>query len=202
MGRNANRNDLRVLLAQEAARVIAEDGVRDHQLAKRKAAARLGVRDLHGNLPTNSEIQAALEERQRIFGGAAHDGTVRRLRRAALDAMRSFAAFEPRLVGPVLAGTATEHTDVQLHLFCDSPERIAILLLEREIPHEQVERRIRRMSGEHRQVPAFRFMAGEVAFEVAVFPYDDIREAPASQVDGKPMRRASLRDVEALLAVG
>jgi len=202
MARNANRNDLRVMLAQEAARVIAEDGVRDHQLAKRKAAARLGVRDLHGNLPTNSEIQAALEERQRIFGGAAHDDTVRRLRRAALDAMRWFAAFEPRLVGPVLAGTATEHTDVQLHLFCDSSERIAILLLERDIPHEQVERRIRRMSGEHRQAPGFRFMAGEVAFEVVVFPYDDIREAPASQVDGKPMRRASLRDLEALLAAG
>jgi hypothetical protein len=202
MGRHANRNDLRVMLAQEAARVIAEDGVRDYQLAKRKAAARLGVRDLHGNLPTNAEIEAALEERQRIFGGAAHDGTVRRLRQAALEAMRSFAAFEPRLVGPVLTGTATAHTDVQLHLFCDTPERIAILLLERAIPHEQVERRVRRMSGEHRQLPAFRFVAGEVAFEVLVFPYDDIREAPASLVDGKPMRRASLKDVEALLAVG
>jgi hypothetical protein len=116
--------------------------------------------------------------------------------------MRSFAAFEPRLVGPVLTGTATEHNDVQLHLYCDSPERIAILLLERAIPHEQVERRIKRMSGEHRAVPAFRFVAGEVTFEVQVFPYDDIREAPASSIDGKPMRRASLKDVEALLAVG
>lgn len=202
MGRRAERNDLRVLLAQESARVIAEDGVRDYQLAKRKAAARLGVRDLHGNLPTNGEIEAALEERQRIFGGTSHDAIVRRLRQAALEAMRSFAAFEPRLVGPVLTGTATEHNDVQLHLYCDSPERIAILLLERAIPHEQVERRIKRMSGEHRAVPAFRFVAGEVTFEVQVFPYDDIREAPASSIDGKPMRRASLKDVEALLAVG
>lgn len=202
MGRRAERNDLRVLLAQEAARVIAEDGVRDHQLAKRKAAARLGVRDLHGNLPTNAEIEAALEERQRIFGGAAHDGTVRRLRQAALDAMRSFADYEPRLVGPVLAGTASAHTDVQLHLFCDSPERVSLLLMERGIPHEQVERRVKRRSGEPRQLPAYRFVAGEVAFEVVVFPYDDIREAPASAIDGKPMRRASLRDVEALLAAG
>lgn len=202
MGRKAERNDLRVLLAQEAARVIAEDGVRDHQLAKRKAAARLGVRDLHGNLPTNAEIEAALEERQRIFGGVAHDGTVRRLRQAALEAMRSFAEHEPRLVGPVLAGTATEHSDVQLHLFCDSPERIAIQLLERDIPHQQVERRVRRMSGEHRTLPAFRFVAGEVAFEVMVFPFDDIREAPASAIDGRPMRRASAKDLAALLAAG
>ena len=125
MTRNPQRNDLRVLLAQEAARVIGEEGVRDYQLAKRKAASRLGVRDLHGNLPTNGEIEAALVERQRIFGGAAHDGNLRRLRGAALDAMRWFAPFEPRLVGPVLVGTATPHTDVQLHVFCDSTERIA-----------------------------------------------------------------------------
>jgi hypothetical protein len=202
MSRRAERNDLRVMLAQEAARTIAEDGVRDYHLAKKKAAARLGVRDLHGNLPTNSEIESALAERQRLFGGAAHDGTVRRLRRAALEAMRSFAEFEPRLVGPVLAGTATDHSDVQLHLFCDSPERIAILLLQREIPHEQTERRIKRLSGEHRQVPAFRFVAGEVPFEIQVHPYDDIREPPASLVDGKPMRRASLKDLEALVAAG
>ena len=202
MSRNPNRNDLRVMLAQEAARVIGDEGVRDYQLAKRKAAARLGVRDLHGNLPTNAEIEAALSERQRIFGGDAHDGNLRRLRSAAVDAMRWFAVFEPRLVGPVLSGTATAHTSVQLHVFSDSAERIALLLLERSIPHDQAERRVKRMSGEHRLLPAFRFFAGPVAFELLVFPYDDIREAPASQIDGKPMRRAALRDVEALLAAG
>lgn len=199
MARQQNRNDLRVVIAQEAARAIAEDGVRDYQLAKRKAAARLGVRDLHGNLPSNAEIEAALEERQRLFGGSAHGAGLDRLRRAAIEAMRLFADFEPRLVGPVLTGTATAHDAVQLHLFCDTPERVSMMLLERSIPHEEVERRAKRSSGEFDPVPGFRFLAGTVAVEAVVFDYDGLREAPASLIDGRPMRRASLREVEALL---
>ena len=200
MGRQQKSNDLRVVIAQEAARSIAEEGVRDYQLAKRKAAARLGVRDLHGNLPSNSEIEAALEERQRLFGGSDHDAGLARLRRAALEAMRLFEGFEPRLVGPVLAGTATEHDAVQLHLFCDTPERVSSMLLELGIPHEELERRLKRLSGDFVAAPAFRFLAGAVAVEAVVFDYDGLREPPASLIDGKPMRRASLRDVEALLA--
>jgi nitroreductase len=199
MGRQQNRNDLRVVIAQEAARTIAEDGVRDYQLAKRKAAARLGVRDLHGNLPSNTEIEAALEERQRLFGGAARDGELARLRRAALAAMRLFKNFEPRLVGPVLTGTATAHDDVQLHLFSDTPELVSIMLLELSIPHEELERRLKRLSGEFVAAPAYRFLAGAAAIEVVVFDYDGLREPPASLIDGRPMRRAGLREVEELL---
>jgi hypothetical protein len=36
--------------------------------------------------------------------------------------------------------------------------------------------------------------------EVIVFPIDGIRQAPVSPVDGKPMRRADLAEVESLLA--
>jgi hypothetical protein len=202
MARNPMRNELRVVIAQEAARAIAEDGVRDYSLAKRKAAARLGVRDLHGNLPTNVEVEAALEERQRLFGGPDHDGSLVRLRRAAAAAMRLFDGFEPRLVGPVLTGTATAHDDVQLHLFCDSPERISIMLMERGIPHQELARRMRRVGGEPWVAPAFRFIAGEVTVDAVVFPYDGLREAPASAIDGRPMRRAGLREVEELLSAG
>jgi hypothetical protein len=193
------RNDVRNLIAQEAARVIAEEGVRDYLLAKRKAAARHGVRDLHKNLPTNVEIEAALVERQRLFGGAGREDRLRELRGAALAAMRMLARYEPRLVGPVLAGTATLHSDVQLHLFSDSVEQVAIDLMAKGIPFEQVERRTRRVNGDWRQVPAYRFVAGDIAVEATVFPYDDIREAPASSLDGRPMRRAGVREVEGLL---
>lgn len=199
MGRQQNRNDLRVVIAQEAARTIAEDGVRDYQLAKRKAAARLGVRDLHGNLPSNTEIEAALEERQRLFGTVDRGDDLGRLRRAALRAMSLFKDFEPRLVGPVLSGTATAHDDVQLHLFSDTPERVSIMLLELGIPHEEVERRMKRRSGDHFAVPALRFLAGETTVEAVIFEYDGLREAPASVIDGKPMRRASLREVASLV---
>lgn len=194
------RNDVRALIAQEAARVLAEDGISDFGLAKRKAAARQGVRDLHNNLPTNIEIERALIERQRLFGGAGRDDRLRELRAAALKAMRLLARYEPRLVGPVLTGTATEHSDVQLHLFADDVAAVAIDLMGRGIPFEQVERRMKRVAGGWVAVPAYRFVAGDVTVEVAVFAYDAMREAPASAVDGRPMRRAALREVESLLA--
>jgi hypothetical protein len=193
------RNDVRTLIAEEAARVLAEDGIRDYGQAKRKAAARFGVRDLHNNLPTNVEVEQALVGRQRLFGSAGRVDRLRELRTAALSAMRLLKRYEPRLVGPVLVGTATEHSDVQLHIFADGSEQVAIDLMGRGIPFEQLERRMKRVSGGPLLVPVYRFMAGDVTVEAAVFGPDAIREAPASAVDGRPMRRANAREVEGLL---
>jgi len=118
-GRSEN---LRRALAQEAARIMAEHGIRDFFVAKKKAAERLGVSDGSAVLPKNTEIETALVEYQRLFGGESHTESLYAQRRAALSAMRYLHEFEPRLVGPVLTGTATEHSDVQLHLFTDSAE--------------------------------------------------------------------------------
>jgi hypothetical protein len=51
---------------------MAEHGIGDFLQAKRKAADRLGVHDV-AVLPKNVEIEAALRERQRLFGGELHD---------------------------------------------------------------------------------------------------------------------------------
>src|SRR5262245_6582154 len=118
MKRHPTRGDnLRRALAQEAARIMAEHGISDFFVAKRKAAERLGVPDGGAVLPKNTEIEAALAEYQRLFGGASHAESLHAQRRAALSAMRYLREFEPRLVGSVLSGTATEHSEVQLHLF-------------------------------------------------------------------------------------
>src|SRR6202045_3356897 len=107
---NPTRSDnLRRALAQEAARIMAEHGVRDFLIAKRKAAERFGVTDGAALLPKNSEIESALAEYQRLFGGASPLQSLHAQRRAALSAMRYLREFEPRLVGAVLAGTATQH---------------------------------------------------------------------------------------------
>ncbi|HWP94579.1 MAG TPA: hypothetical protein VNL72_02445 [Gammaproteobacteria bacterium] len=194
------RNDLRRLLAQEAARIIALEGVRDFLAAKRKAAARLGVRNQSHTVPTNVEIEAALVEYQRLFHADTQGARLRTLREAAHRAMRLFERFEPRLVGSVLNGTATVHASVELHLFVDGAEQVALHLMQREIPFETVERRLKRVAGDYLTCPAYRFLAGDVTIEAVVFPYDAIREAPASAVDGRPMRRATIRDLEALLS--
>src|SRR5579863_833661 len=110
MNRRASprRDNLRRALAQEAARIMAEHGIHDFLTAKRKAAERLGVADAAA-LPRNTEIETALAEYQRLFDPDGHEVTLEAQRRAALQAMHWLSQFEPRLVGPVLTGTATEY---------------------------------------------------------------------------------------------
>jgi hypothetical protein len=114
--------------------------------------------------------------------------------------MRLVARFEPRLVGPVLTGTASAHSEINLHLFSDTPEAVSIELQDRGVPHEALERRLKFERDRVVTYPAFRFVAGRQPVDAVVFPLDGIRQAPSSPVDGKPMRRATVAEVEALLA--
>lgn len=190
---------LRALLTQECARIMAEEGVKDFMLAKRKATARLGL-TTRTLLPSNTEIEQALLAYQRLFKSAEQARHLRTLRQAAVEAMRFLARFRPRLVGPVLTGAAGNQMDINLHLFTDTAEDVVLFLLHHNIPFNTSERRLRLGSGDYACFPAFSFGAGEVNIEMIVFTRDAEREAPRSPVDGRPMRRATLAEVQALLA--
>lgn len=190
----------RARVAQEAARIMAEEGVRDFLAAKRKAVDRLGLSGHRRYFPSNLQVEDALAEYQRLFRADAHGDRLRELRECALRAMELFRAFSPRLVGPVMSGLVGRHAEVALHLFADPPEEVVVFLMQHGIPFESGERRLRRASGVARAYPVFRFMAGEEVIDATVFAIDEIREAPASPVDGRPMKRGSLRELEALLA--
>src|ERR1700742_1438284 len=162
---------LRRALAQEAARVMAEHGIRDFLVAKRKAAERFGVTD-GAVLPKNTEIETALVEYQRLFNGDSHSESLHAQRSAALQAMRQLSGFEPRLVGPVLSGTATEHSEVQLHLFADRAESVAIKLMDAGIPHEVTERRVKMNAERVLAYPGVSFEIDAQPIEATVFPTD------------------------------
>jgi hypothetical protein len=195
---NPRAEMMRLAVAEEAARVMAEQGIDDFLLAKRKAAERLGVMDA-AILPRNTEIEAALLARQRLFSAGRHEAEIAELRRAALQAMRLVSDFEPRLVGPVLTGAASAHSEINLHLFAETPELVSIRLDERGVPHESLERRVKFERDRTVTYPAFRFVAGRHTVDAVVFPLDGIRQSPCSPVDGKPMRRATATEVEAML---
>jgi hypothetical protein len=192
---------MRQAIAREAARLMIEHGHDDYGVAKRKAALQFGVTDL-GVLPKNTEVEEALAEHQRLFGAESHANAIATMRAAALEAMRLLAEFEPRLVGPLLSGTATPHSDISLHVFSDTPEYVAVKLMDRGIRHEFAERRFRVERDEIEAFPAVRFMAGPHEVNATIFPTDGIRQAPPGPVDGKPMRRATLAEVEGLLQPG
>lgn len=193
--------NLRRALAQEAARVMAEHGIRDFLFAKRKAAERFGVVD-GSVLPRNTEIEEALQEYQRLFGGDAHLESLQAQREVALEVMQHLEQFQPRLVGSVLQGTATEHDDVLLHVFADRAESVTFRLMDQGVPFEVGERRTRLNAERIVQQPALRLEVDGQPVEIVVFPVDGIRQAPISPVDGKPMRRADTNEVSALVAAG
>jgi hypothetical protein len=196
---NPRAEHLRRALAQEAARIMAEQGIDDYRLAKRKAAERLGATDI-AVLPKNTEIEAALADHQRLFESNTHSFTLRDLRRTALQAMRLLKRFDPRLVGPVLSGTASAHSEVNLHLFAEGAESVALHLLDNGIPHRIAERRLRYEPDRLVSYPVVRFVAGKQDIDAVVFPINGIRQSPSSPVDGRPMRRADTAELESLLS--
>jgi hypothetical protein len=188
---------LRLLVAQTAARLMSESGIRDFAQAKRKAAALHGVSQSQ-NLPTNEEIEQALVEYQNLFLSDSQPRLLRRLRETALEAMKLLAPFEPRLVGPVLNGNA--YSPIYLHLFADTPEQVLIFLMEHQIPYEQGERHVTLTGGQKRCYPKFSFVAGDTSIELTVYPAGGKRRIPLSPVDGKPMKRADRKQLERLVA--
>lgn len=194
-------SELRERLAQESARLMIEHGIIDFGLAKRKAADRLAVSTM-GALPSNSQIEACLAERQRIFEPDVHAGRLERLRSLALSLMRELAGFEPRLTGPVLAGTATSNSRIELHLFAPSAEAVAFTLERHGHKLAACQQRYRFGGGRQTQVPGYRFRVEGATVVTPVFPEHGIREAPLSSINRRPMSRASERELAALLAVG
>jgi hypothetical protein len=199
--RNGNGDRERQTVAQEAARLIVEHGIRDFRVAKTKAAERLGISG-RGALPGNAEIELAVGNHLSLFGGDSHANHLGQLREAALAAMDMLAEFSPRLVGPVLQGTADHNSAVNLHVFADSPESVALELHARGYDCRPYERRLKTTRGKGAKPESFagyEFRLEHAAVQATVFPVDGIRQAPMSPVDGKPMKRADRKAVKALL---
>lgn len=189
---------MRERLAQEAARLMAEEGIKDFQVAKQKAALRLHAPQTH-NLPRNDEIQAALNEYQRLFKAETQPQHLRRLREVGREAMAFFQAFEPRLVGAVLDGTANEFSEITLHLFTDAQEELTIFLLNQDIPFEQLSQRLTMPNGESVEIPGYRLVMKDAPVLLLVFDLKGLRQAPRCPTTGKPMQRFGLNRVEELL---
>lgn len=199
--RNGNGDRARQTVAQEAARIIVEQGIRDYRVAKIKAATRLGMNS-RGSLPGNAEIELAISNHHALFGGDSHADFLRSMREAALSAMDLLPDFTPRLVGPVLLGTADENSVVNLHVFSDSPEPVALSLADHGLNCRLYERRLKISRGRGATPSTFvgyQFDYEGERIEATVFPIDGIRQSPISPIDGKPMKRADRKTVESLL---
>ena len=192
-------SQIRRIIDAEAALIIATKSLFNYRVAKQKAVERLGI-NLRTTMPSNAEVESALRAYQGIYGGQEHIRHLRNMRTVALSVMRSLEAFYPRLVGPVLEGTADENTRVSIHVFNDPPDAVVIHLLDKGLVFRNEQRKIRWHDGNYRQVQLLVADAEGIEVELTLFNFMDLRQSPPSPVDGRPQKRASMSEVECLLA--
>jgi hypothetical protein len=165
----STKDRLRLRIAQEAARIMAEEGVHDYLPAKQKAAARLGIA-ASGNLPRNEDIDAALNEYHRLYRAHVQPQHIVRLRTLALEAMRFLREFSPRLVGSVLEGSAGEFSPITLHLFPEAPEDVIRKLMDGKIPFSEKSALLPTGSGRTTAYPALCFLVDGVEVHLVLVP--------------------------------
>jgi hypothetical protein len=205
------QSQLRQLVAQQAARMMAEDGVSDYGYAKKKAGRQLGVVDANC-LPSNAEIEEEIRLYHDIYNSEDQPEALRLLRQDALATMQIFARFNPHLTGSVLDGTAGQYAETHIHLFADSAKEVEIFLLNQQIPYESNDKTYRvrdRKSGEKKasrknsermKVPMFTLEGPNGFIKLSVFEFDDIRFSTKCVVNGGNAERLDTEGLKVLLA--
>jgi len=189
---------MRARIAAAAARIMAEDGIDDFALAKRKAARRLGASDTEA-LPANEEIEDELRAYRALYQADEHADRIAELRGIALDAMQALEKFNPYLTGPVLKGTAGPYAEIELQLFPESAKDVEIFLLERRVAFSTQEGR--RFSGDRAHaMSVFNLLWRDTPLKLSVFDPRDERLALKTSQAGKVMDRAGISEIRTLLS--
>lgn len=129
----------RARIAQAAARLIAEHGIADWGMAKRKACRELGLSEREA-LPGREEIEQALRDYNNLFRPVTQAASLRAQRAQALLWMERLAAWQPLLVGGVAAGWATQHSDLRLEVEAEDAKNVELALINRGVSYAPMPR--------------------------------------------------------------
>ena len=201
-----NTDQLRQLIAQKAAQMMAEDGINDFAYAKKKASKQLGVIEA-SVMPTNAEIEDEIRLYHEIYNADEQPLELAKLRQAALLTMQLFAKFNPHLTGSVLDGSAGKFSQTNIHLFADSAKDVEMFLLNQQIPFESSEKSYRvsdkpskdKKEKVRKTVPVFTLETELGLQKLSVFDVDDMRVAVKRTVDGSNAERLDIAGVQAIL---
>ncbi len=190
---------LRRRVAWEAARLMYTREEAEYFRAKLKAARRVAGNEFKpSDLPSNREIREDIQVMARSREGNGQDASLRQMRIEALRMMRLLWRFRPRLIGSTLTGHVRCGSDIDLHVFSDTLEPITALLESEGLAYEVEHKRVLTSGEEH----VFRLVRVQDRFDFAltVHPTDKAHHAFKSSITGKPIERASIAELEQLLA--
>jgi len=190
---------LRRQITWEAARLMYYRQESEYFRAKLKAARRF----CHGwvkpsDLPSNREIRDEVQTFARMMEGDNRVQNLREMRLAALALMRLLRKFRPRLIGSVMTGHVRRGSDIDLHVFSDNVEGVTGLLDAEGMVYD-VERKQVRKDGEERTFTHVH-VRDRFEFELTIYPADKAHYVFKSSITGKAIERASIAELESLLA--
>src|SRR5262245_13483542 len=189
---------LRQAIALEAARLMYQRVETEYFTAKRKAARRLCRGSLKPeDLPSNAEIRDQIQLFARLHEGEKRTENLREMRLAALQMMRLLRAYRPRLIGSVMTGHVRKGSDIDLHVFCDSPALVTDLLEGHGCQYD-LERKQVVKHGEAR-VFTHVHVYDKFNYELTIYPEDKAHYVFKSSITGKAIERASIAELEDLL---
>jgi hypothetical protein len=186
-------------IAFEAARLMYERQESEYFRAKLRAAKKIcrgWVKPK--DLPGNAEIRDQIQHFARLHEGDRRTENLRDMRLQALWMMRILRPFRPRLIGSTLTGHIRRGSDIDIHLFSDSLEAVEAVLESEGIAFTIERKRVRKQGTErlftHIHIPD-RFL-----FELTLYAGDLAHFVFKSSVTGKAIERASIAELEQLLA--
>jgi len=100
---------------------------------------------------------------------------------------------------PLGRRVSTPHAEIDLHVFANTPEDVIFFLLDSDIPFSSSARRLRLNQDEYADFPAITLERDGVVIDLTEFWQRAERDVPWSPVDGRPMKRANARQVQALI---
>jgi len=194
-----SNDKLRRQIAYEAARLMYARQESEYYRAKLKA----GRKTCQGwvkpsDLPTNREIRDEIQSFARIHEGPRRTDHLREMRIESLRVMRILRAHRPRLIGSVMTGHVRHGSDIDLHVFADNIEGVTGALDAEGFVYDVEHKRVRK----HGEERVFTHIHVQERFpiEITVYASDLAHYVFKSSVTGKAIERASIAELEQLLA--
>ena len=146
--------NIKLSVANLAAQLIMEDGIKDYLYAKKKAAKSLGINE-NANLPTNSQIDKAIDEFNKIFSPNIDIEFLQQFKTQALEVMSIFKNFKPHLMNHLSQGVIPKFPEIKINLFADNLKDVEYVLLNSQLSYDFKEVKMNNKEGKHsvRSIP-------------------------------------------------
>ena len=166
--------NIKISVANLAAQLIMEEGIKDYLFAKKKAAKSLGINE-NANLPTNSQIDKAIDEFNKIFNPNIDIEFLQQFKTQALEVMSIFKNFKPHLMNQLLQGVIPKFPEIKINLFADNLKDVEYVLLNSQLSYDFKEVKMNNKEGKHsvRSIPTIYLENLFIPAEIKVYFEND-----------------------------